>query len=57
MITLYTRAKRFLHFVVLENAEFDSDFEFIEKVAKVLKVIERHFPPIASVVATFLQLY
>jgi hypothetical protein len=44
-------------FFVLENAEFDSDFEFVEKVAIVLKVIERHFPPITSVVATFLQLF
>ncbi len=32
-ITLYTRVQRVLHFFVLENAEFDSDFEFVEKVA------------------------
>ncbi len=57
MITLYTREQRFLHFFVLENAEFNSDFEFVEKVAIVSKVIERHFPPITSVVATFLHFF
>ncbi len=56
LITLY-QGTTVLHFFVLENAEFDSVFEFVEKVAIVLKVFERHFPPITSVVATFFQLF
>jgi hypothetical protein len=32
------QGKIFVKFLVLENAEFDSDFEFVETVATVLKV-------------------